>query len=676
MNLSEVLELSNKLSIIYGGIQEKVDNIIEEGKKEANEIDKKWLEKLHTKCGLKTDKNVSTASEAISMAKKQRESILKTLSKGNIDAKTQIKLSEDLIYLNNVILSYQNEFDKKEEAKREILRVKANQKCAQVVKSSIEVSIEEIEKEISRINNFLTENSAVNCKNPEELKNITDNVNEKFQLEQLKQSLAKLLSFNAYSYNDSYVKDLVADLPIKYQRMLEKYYLLMNKNSINMKVLKDLNNGVVTVKESNDDVKESNNDVNEINYYLDIARNNHSKKALDYAANLIKKLDDEEAKDDLQAEAAEINELISGQTELYDYDKEEKLVSKAEQTEKFADYARAYNACKELHEDDDKKLEFAARLDSLQKLNNDKFIKLKRILLDKIVSEEPIEQSEIIELSDRYQYISKDIFEKFKKDYEEIINVYNNQVQNEYQEELEKNDFEHYSFIEKFREFASKPIIWVSKTKIASKINKKIINRIREKSDSYSKFTKKIASRLENKIENSVKDGDVINSYKLFKSRNDLAKIKPKLYKGEELTRKQNKKYVKASNRIEKELKKGLDKLSNNEDILNDNSRVITILDQYVDLIAMGTYNEENVEKALYYLDSVKDVLTEGEYNAYYEQILMINNYRHNNEEKPYEYSKTDEEGNKSYEVEEILKYYDSDAYKVLHHPQQYIKRK
>ena len=433
-----------------------------------------------------------------------------------------------------------------------------------------------------------------------------------------------------------------------------------------MKVLKDLNNGVVTVKESN-------NDVNEINYYLDIARNNHSKKALDYAADLIKKLDDEEAKNDLQAEAAEINELISGHN---DYDKEEKLVSKAEQTEKFADYARAYNACKELHEDDDKKLEFAARLDSLQKLNNDKFIKLKRILLDKIVSEEPIEQSEIIELSDRYQYISKDIFEKFKKDYEEIINVYNNQVQNEYQEELEKNDFEHYSFIEKFREFASKPIIWVSKTKIASKINKKIINRIREKSDSYSKFTKKIASRLENKIENSVKDGDVINSYKLFKSRNDLAKIKPKLYKGEELTRKQNKKYVKASNRIEKELKKGLDKLSNNEDILNDNSRVITILDQYVDLIAMGTYNEENVEKALYYLDSVKDVLTEGEYNAYYEQILMINNYRHNNEEKPYEYSKTDEEGNKSYEVEEILKYYDSDAYKVLHHPQQYIKRK
>lgn len=666
MNLSEVLELSNKLSIIYDGIQEKVDNIIEESKKEANEIDKKWLEKLRTKCGLKTDKSVSTASEAISMAKKQRESILKTLSKVNIDGEQQIKLSEDLIYLNKVILSYQNEFDKKEEAKSEILRVKANQKCAQVVKSSIEVSIEEIEKEISRINNFLTENSAVNCKNPEELKNITDNVNEKFQLEQLKQSLAKLLSFNAYSYNDSYVKDLVADLPIKYQRMLEKYYLLMNKNSINMKVLKDLNNGVVTVKESN-------NDVNEINYYLDIARNNHSKKALDYAADLIKKLDDEEAKNDLQAEAAEINELISGHN---DYDKEEKLVSKAEQTEKFADYARAYNACKELHEDDDKKLEFAARLDSLQKLNNDKFIKLKRILLDKIVSEEPIEQSEIIELSDRYQYISKDIFEKFKKDYEEIINVYNNQVQNEYQEELEKNDFEHYSFIEKFREFASKPIIWVSKTKIASKINKKIINRIREKSDSYSKFTKKIASRLENKIENSVKDGDVINSYKLFKSRNDLAKIKPKLYKGEELTRKQNKKYVKASNRIEKELKKGLDKLSNNEDILNDNSRVITILDQYVDLIAMGTYNEENVEKALYYLDSVKDVLTEGEYNAYYEQILMINNYRHNNEEKPYEYSKTDEEGNKSYEVEEILKYYDSDAYKVLHHPQQYIKRK
>ena len=65
MNLSEVLELSNKLSIIYDGIQEKVDNIIEESKKEANEIDKKWLEKLRTKCGLKTDKSVSTASEAI-----------------------------------------------------------------------------------------------------------------------------------------------------------------------------------------------------------------------------------------------------------------------------------------------------------------------------------------------------------------------------------------------------------------------------------------------------------------------------------------------------------------------------------------------------------------------------------------------------------------------------------
>ena len=127
---------------------------------------------------------------------------------------------------------------------------------------------------------------------------------------------------------------------------------------------------------------------------------------------------------------------------------------------------------------------------------NGKYVKINTEQLTPNLYEILKQQSEIIELSDRYQYISKDIFEKFKKDYEEIINVYNNQVQNEYQEELEKNDFEYYSFIEKFREFASKPIIWVSKTKIASKINKKIINRIREKSDSYSKFTKKIAQKI------------------------------------------------------------------------------------------------------------------------------------------------------------------------------------
>ena len=142
--------------------------------------------------------------------------------------------------------------------------------------------------------------------------------------------------------------------------------------------------------------------------------------------------------------------------------------------------------------------------------------------------------------------------------------------------------------------------------------------------------------------------------------------MKLKLYKGEELD------YSKITNTISYELGKGLSKKMNDSDILSNKSRAITIMDQYVELVASGSFSKDDVAEAYAYLEKIGSLLTDSEYNGYLEQLNIIYDYRILNK-IPYHLSQID---NKT-EVEDIIKYYDSDEYSnLLYKDISYIKGK
>ena len=110
------------------------------------------------------------------------------------------------------------------------------------------------------------------------------------------------------------------------------------------------------------------------------------------------------------------------------------------------------------------------------------------------------------------------------------------------------------------------------------------------------------------KINNEISASDVISSVKLFNAKNKLSDMKLKLYKGEQLD------YSKVTNTISKVLGKGLSKKKDDLDILNNKSRAITVMDQYVELVASGSFSKEDIDAAYDYLDNIGSLITFIEY--------------------------------------------------------------
>ena len=168
------------------------------------------------------------------------------------------------------------------------------------------------------------------------------------------------------------------------------------------------------------------------------------------------------------------------------------------------------------------------------------------------------------------------------------------------------------------------------------------------------------------KINNEISASDVISSVKLFNAKNKLSDMKLKLYKGEQLD------YSKVTNTISKVLGKGLSKKKDDLDILNNKSRAITVMDQYVELVASGSFSKEDIDAAYAYLEKIGSLLTNSEYNGYLEELNLIYYYRSLNK-IPYHLNQI---GNKT-EVDDLIKYYDSEEYsKLLNKNASYIKGK
>ncbi len=282
-------------------------------------------------------------------------------------------------------------------------------------------------------------------------------------------------------------------------------------------------------------------------------------------------------------------------------------------------------------------------------------------LIYKLKTEETISSDDIYKLYNSYNNLSKEASSKYKEDYDRIIILYNNQKQEDYQKHLEKNDIKKYTFAEKVTEFLGRPyqLVVSVKKNILKKLKKKI-----EKAPNEKKLFE--LQRKEEKLKRDISSSDVISSVKLFKARNDLADMKLKLYKGEQLD------YSRVTKAISKELNKGLSKKKDDLDILNDKSRAITVMDQYLELVASGSFDIDEVNEAYDYLEKIGPLLTDSEFNGYLEELNIIYDYRNLNK-IPYHINQI---GNKT-EVDDIIRYYDSDEYsKLLNKDVSYIKGK
>lgn len=282
-------------------------------------------------------------------------------------------------------------------------------------------------------------------------------------------------------------------------------------------------------------------------------------------------------------------------------------------------------------------------------------------LIYKLKTEETISSDDIYKLYNSYNNLSKEASSKYKEDYDRIIILYNNQKQEDYQKHLEKNDFKKYTFAEKVTEFLGRPyqLVVSVKKNILKKLKKKI-----EKAPNEKRLFE--LQRKAEKLKRDISSSDVVSSVKLFKARNDLADMKLKLYKGEQLD------YSRVTKAISKELNKGLSKKKDDLDILNDKSRAITVMDQYLELVASGSFDINEVNEAYDYLEKIGPLLTDSEFNGYLEELNIIYDYRNLNK-IPYHINQI---GNKT-EVDDIIRYYDSDEYsKLLNKDVSYIKGK
>lgn len=651
---------------IIDDLRKELKEISKESKKAADESDKRWHEKLDTKCVLKTSNKVYTAREAIKVAKKQRDYIIQELLKGSLDP----KLTENLTYLNEVIAAYNSEFEDKENDKSEILYTDTKIKKGLAIKNAIVKSIEKIDEQVS----YIMSNSKdfKDCEDKGELEIVKSNYEKIIDLKQFKKSLEKLLTYNGEIISKSKLNAITNNLTEDAKNVVEMYYTLITDSLINMNKLEGKKPNL------NDDEK---NLIDEVNYYLDIAKDNNSKAALNYACDLIKNIKDKDIQNDLEAEAAEIAIKICDDKELKEASR---FVELAEKTQKAKDFYNAKNAVNNLNDGKEKE-KLNKRIDSLEEQNKNIFSSLIDHLKQNITDEKLIKKGEIEELSDRYQYLPEAYLnqpisddETIKDDYDRIVTIYNNQVQNEYQEDLDEEEFKKYSLQEKFVELFGSVVNFISGTKVVKNFNKKRLERLNKKLAEAETDEEK--EKYENKIKKtnkSISDNDVVSGVKLFIARNKLAKKKFKLYKGnvkdsDFVTTEDNERVYenKATNNISKSLSKGLSRKLKDESIFEDRNRVITIFDQYLELIASGTYDKEYVDEFIEVLRKVaaKKAITENEFHGYLEELKIICNYRAYNEYIPYHLD-TDE-------VDDVIKFYDSDEYKTAKTKPRYIKRK
>ena len=641
-------------------LDSKLEKFSKEKQQKVCEITKKWTDKLNET--VTHEGKEYTFKERYLIAKKERIKIIERLNlvENAADKKDSDKgakfTTKDIIRYGKLLEAFDDfiaKYEKEEEAiAKEINAIKYNNDDAIVIlKEEINEIIASIDEEIIRL---AKESSDVNLTENE----INEIANGRIELIKFKNEMNKLLS-----YNPNLVKKTdKVNLPANYSKILEKFYGKIDSLGI------DMNKKVVSA--------EKNYDLEEILYYLDIANNSNFKEekrrqALEMAYSLTNELEDEELKESLFTDLASAYDSIKKDNTTVvdpDYEFAKSLVELAEKTEKSTDFINACDALEKVEES--KRGELGKRLVTLRTKAGERFVELIEEIKKEIVDDNSLDNKKFLELEDRYKYISTELAKQYKDDFSNIIIFNNNLKQEEVKENYEKKK-------EGFFTKIGKIVTFVKGSKIASKFNVKKLLKLKASAQDVEdeEELEKIEEKT-NKVSKKLAAGSIVGGLRLFVAQKRLENMKPKLYSGEDLSNRKIKIYNKAVQTIDKQLNKGLEAKSNLTLEAQDKKYVTSVIDQYLYLIATGEDYDSSIEKLSKYLEKVSNNLTDAEDNAIKEQMLIIKDYRDATDGAIYEIKSNIEDDNVTTELDDVIKYYDSEDYnKGIRNNPIYIKR-
>lgn len=589
------MNLQDNLKKVLDELKEELKGVNAEFEDLAHSEDVKWLDELETSYN-----SEYTYKEIVKEAKTRRLLVINELNNTK-DSNRQAILAEKLVKLNKVIAMYEDEFASKEERKNNILFDDKKAKMQECVKESVNKAIELInselndakEKEQEILNRYASSSRSEKFNLTSELNRLIPIIES---LSRRKEEFENLLT-----YNGRFLANASGD------SILDGYYKIIVKNSLNM-----------------NDVKKSNNANNSNN----VGNDNNS---LEEATKLVEKA--EETKD-----AEDIKKALEAIKKVKDDEERKKLVERI----------RAIKV-------DTKKAEF---VELLNKINED------------IDTNNKVSREDVVSLREKYQELDDVTAGMYSNDVKRITSFYNNQYENKLKSRLDEDDIEKHSIKDYIIETFGKPFALLLGTSFVKKINNKRLAKRQEKYDNAPEEKKEKALNKLNKVKKTIGDLAVVSGCRLFKSRNAINKLKPRLYRNE-LTEKQTCKLAKAQDNFEYRMISGLDKKANSSYNLTNKEGILNIFNQYAETMAVANNYEEVYKDATKLLDRIttseetENILSLNEVKAIVNQLCIIDNYRKNENDAIYEFDYE--------ELGDVVKYYDEDV-KTQNHELTFMK--
>ncbi len=617
------MNLQDNLKKVLDELKEELKGVNVEFEDLAHNEDVKWLEELETSYN-----SEYTYKEIVKEAKTRRLLVINELN-NTIDSNKQATLAEKLVKLNKVIAMYENKFASKEERKNNILFDDKKAKMQGCIKESVNKAIELINSEINDVKNkeqeILNKYTSSSKNEKSNLILELDKINSNIEsLSKQKEEFEKLLTYNGKLLISVSTGDNVID----------EYYKLIVKNGIDMNTIKkSIINRASSVNNTNT------NDHNNIN----------NENSLEEATKLVEK--SEETKDDALEEAT-------------------KLVEKAEETKDAEDIKKALEAIKKVKDEEERK-KLVERIRAIKvDTKKTEFVELLNKINEDIDTNNKVSREDVVSLREKYQELEDVTAGMYSNDVKRITSFYNNQYENKLKSRLDEDDIEKHSIKDYIIETIGKPFALLLGTSFVKKINNKRLAKRQEKYDNAPEEKKEKALNKLNKVKKTIGDLAVVSGCRLFKSRNAINKLKPRLYRNE-LTEKQVGKLAQAQDNFEYRMISGLDKKSNNTYNLTNKEGILNIFNQYAETMAVANNYEEVYKDATKLLDRIttseetENILSINEVKAIINQLCIINSYRKNEDDAIYEFDYE--------ELGDVVKYYDEDV-KTQNHELTFMK--
>lgn len=617
------MNLQDNLKKVLDELKEELKGVNVEFEDLAHNEDVKWLEELETSYN-----SEYTYKEIVKEAKTKRLLVINELN-NTIDSNKQATLAEKLVKLNKVIAMYENKFASKEERKNNILFDDKKAKMQGCIKESVNKAIELINSEINDVKNkeqeILNKYTSSSKNEKSNLILELDKINSNIEsLSKQKEEFEKLLTYNGKLLISVSTGDNVID----------EYYKLIVKNGIDMNTIKkSIINRTSSVNNTNT------NDHNNIN----------NENSLEEATKLVEK--SEETKDDALEEAT-------------------KLVEKAEETKDAEDIKKALEAIKKVKDEEERK-KLVERIRAIKvDTKKTEFVELLNKINEDIDTNNKVSREDVVSLREKYQELDGVTAGMYSNDVKRITSFYNNQYENKLKSRLDEDDIEKHSIKDYIIETFGKPFALLLGTSFVKKINNKRLAKRQEKYDNAPEEKKEKALNKLNKVKKTIGDLAVVSGCRLFKSRNAINKLKPRLYRNE-LTEKQVGKLAQAQDNFEYRMISGLDKKANNTYNLTNKEGILNIFNQYAETMAVANNYEEVYKDATKLLDRIttseetENILSINEVKAIINQLCIINSYRKNEDDAIYEFDYE--------ELGDVVKYYD-EGVKTQNHELTFMK--